>query len=195
MRGETREWQRHCTCTPSRLVPSRRCGIGKRRVGRSACRNGAGRLALGPPHLPQLLRPLVVRHADTLGASSRLLHVRRFRLAAPVLVCCVRRPSSPPPGHDVPQRLRSASPDAPSRGHGTSQAARRSWYFRLFLAPVRERSIRSLTRGAAPPSPVCLASVGKKQASEAGREGAAATALPHGPQVAGLIRVFLGLEL
>jgi hypothetical protein len=89
---------------------------------------------------------------------------------------CVRRPSSPPPGHDVPQRLRSASPDAPSRGHGTSQAeaARRSWYFRLFLAPVGERSIRSLTRGAAPPSPVCLASVAKKQASEAGREGAAA---------------------
>jgi hypothetical protein len=168
MRGETREWQRHCTCTPSRLVPSRRCGIGKRRVGRSACRNGAGRLALGPPHLPQLLRPLVVRHADTLGASSRLLHVRRFRLAAPVLVCCVRRPSSPPPGHDVPQRLRSASPDAPSRGHGTSQPARRSWYFRLFLPS------ESLTRGAAPPSPVCLASVAKKQASEAGREGAAA---------------------
>lgn len=83
---------------------------------------------------------------------------------------CVRRPSSPPPGHDVPQRLRSASPDAPSRGHGTSQAeaARRSWYFRLFLPS------ESLTRGAAPPSPVCLASVAKKQASEAGREGAAA---------------------
>jgi hypothetical protein len=112
---------------------------------------------------------------------------------------CVRRPSSPPPGHDVPQRLRSASPDAPSRGHGTSQAeaARRSWYFRLFLAPVGERSIRSLTRGAAPPSPVCLASVGKKQASEAGRLDEKALPLPHGPRPPSsrAHKSFLGLEL